>query len=388
MASQQGGDRPQDQELTYLIGFALVCFVVWLIWTFARNVIVWSMFALDIAQFYVVKGLSMIGLLPFGRQAQGYLEFMKGTFNGRIDPFDVSYAEMMMMSQMAASIFKWLFAAIILGLAVRILFKMKGRGFTRQFSLAGGFGPSLADYQAQHWKVFSTGAGFDPDNGDEIEDPAKTPMEWMRDNKVELSEAIDGLDHEAATVAFEKQLGDPWQGVEKAAPYVQALCAAFYINAKRDKNARGFKEKIAVLYTTKKGDELDQQIKVIFDKVNSDPKFGKMMAKYTSNHAYTNTALFRLLQWSRDNGGVFASAEFRWLKKIDRSLWYTLNNCGRRSYHTEGAGAVSHFNAEHISKAKLVEPHVDQAVDGLEDYLEHQGLIDLDEFFERKQSDF
>ncbi|EPX78055.1 hypothetical protein Salmuc_03377 [Salipiger mucosus DSM 16094] len=372
----------------YLVGFGLLVFIVWLIWTFARNVIVWAMFALDIAQFYVVKGFAMIGLGSFGRTANGYLEFMKGTFDGRVDPFEVEYAEMMTMSEMAGGIFRWVFAIFILAMAVHVLFKMKGGGFSRQFSLAGGFGPSLADFQSQHWKVFAPGAAFDPDNADEVEGPAATPMEWMKANNVRMSEEEDGLDFDAATRAFENQLGAPWQGVEKADTYVKVLCAAFYINAKRDKNARGFKEKIAVAYTTMKPEERDKLLESMFEKVNADPKFGKMMEKYASKHAYTNTALFRLLTWSRAHGGVFASAEFRWLKAVDRPLWYTLNNCGRRSYHIEGAGAVCHFNAENIVKGPLVDPHVDQAVDGLDDYLEGQGLMDLEAFFDSQQNDF
>lgn len=387
MPKQPGQDKPEDQELVWAIGAGLIIAVIWLIWMFARNVIVWFSFGLDLAQMHI---LDLV--LPFNETAKSWMRFMEAHFRPSMkeqaDPFKVSFDELSLMSKVAGSYFRWIFAPLIFGMAVWAAYKMKGAGLARSFSLAGGFGPSLAAYQAQHWKVLTPGSVFDPNKQDKSELQAQTPMEWMHANNVDLSEEIEGLDVDAATEAFEKQLGSRWEGMEKAPTYIKALCVAAYTTAKRDKNARKIKEQIAVTYATKSPAEIEKTILDLYKQTKSDEKFAKLIDKYASKHAYTNTAMYRLLTWSRANGGVFATAEIRWLKPVDRTLWYVLNNCGRRSFHIEGAGGVSHFQSENIIGGPLVEPHVDQAVDGLEDYIENQGILDLKAFMNGQSKDF
>ena len=291
-------------------------------------------------------------------------------------------------STISGDFFKWLFTPIIIGLGIYASFKMKGQGFQRKFTLTGNkFGPSFADYQAEHWKVFITGAQFEPDTNPE-EDQARTPLEWMRDNDVPLNE-IDGFNDEKAQEAFQKQLGGEWKSVNEAPIYIQALCLIFYLSAKRDKKTQQIKETIAIYWTTKKKEEAEKLTAKILEPYLKDDKiFLDKISNVTSKHAYENTALFALLTWARRLGGVLASAEFRWIKPINRSLWYGLNNCGRRAFHIEGAGVVSHYHSEHILKQKLAEPHVDQAVDGLEYYIDEQGILDIEEFFRNEQQEF
>ncbi len=384
--NSQNSDQSQDKELMIVVAIGLVVLVLWMIWEYARDIIVWFSFSLTYAQLYLLSWI-----VDFGPVTQGYMEFLKGVFRSPddplyVDPFSVEWKEISFMSNLAGSYFKWLYTFLIAAMSIMTMFKMKGGGMSRKFSLTGSFGASLADFQAEHWKVFSPGAKFDPDALSAEELPARTPMEWMQLNNVSLKDGE--IDTEAAEEAFTKQLGERWQGMDKAPAHIKALCVAFYLNAKRDKSAREVKEQISVAYTAKSRSEAEKEIEELFQKTLADPKFSKMIDKYAKQHAYTNTAMFRLITWSRNLGGVFASAEIRWLKPIDRSLWYALNNCGRRSYHTEGAGAVCHFNAENIVGGALAEPHVDQAIDGLYDYIDHQGLLDIDEFFNGTETDF
>ncbi len=44
--------------------------------------------------------------------------------------------------------------------------------------------------------------------------------------------------------------------------------------------------------------------------------------------------------------GVQASADFLWLKPIDRRLWYMLNTVGRQTPFAEVAGPYAHWLAE------------------------------------------
>ena len=61
-----------------------------------------------------------------------------------------------------------------------------------------------------------------------------------------------------------------------------------------------------------------------------------------------------------------ASAEFLWLKPLDRKLWYFLNTVGRQTPVPEVAGVFAHWVAEIRIKRPLQVPVVDQAVKGLE----------------------
>jgi hypothetical protein len=388
--ADKGGQSGQksDEELMYLVGVCLFFLFLYIIWLFARDFILWFAFSLDIAQFWVVDKI-----FNFNATFKGYLEFMKGIFRSSsspsyVDPFSINFDELMFLSGIAGNYFRWAFASVIILLGIITVFKMKGSGFSRNFSLTGKGGASLAHYQSEHWKVFSAGANFDPDADNKLEDPAATPMEWMKKHNLDLSEENGGIDVEGVTKEFENQLGDQWNDMGSTPVYVQTLCVCCYLNAKRDKGARGVKERIAIIFSTLKGKARDKALMGIINNTKKDPRFLELIEKYASKHAYINTAMFRILLWSRKNGGVFASAEFRWLKPIDRTLWYVLNNCGRRSYHTEGAGAISHFNAENISDQSLIEPEVDEAVEGLEDYFQEQGIYNLKDFFNAQSSDF
>jgi intracellular multiplication protein IcmP len=86
-------------------------------------------------------------------------------------------------------------------------------------------------------------------------------------------------------------------------------------------------------------------------------------------------------------GGVLPTASFRWLKTIDRNLFYCLNNVGRRKFHIEGAGAVNHFFAERILQAPITNPRFNEVINSLVEYLDFTGITDLEEFF-RETNDF
>ena len=83
-----------------------------------------------------------------------------------------------------------------------------------------------------------------------------------------------------------------------------------------------------------------------------------------AGHAYTQTALLRLLEDARQ-GGVSPPALFSWLKGVDRPLWYALSSLGRRAPFVEALGATSHFEAERRAGGALYPPAVEAAVEGL-----------------------
>src|SRR5690606_15157192 len=79
-----------------------------------------------------------------------------------------------------------------------------------------------------------------------------------------------------------------------------------------------------------------------------DRMLAEAVEEVMSRHAYVHTGLYSFLDKARARAGVLASSDFLWLRWTDRTLHYALNNCGRRRFHTEGAGVVCHFFAETV----------------------------------------
>lgn len=82
-------------------------------------------------------------------------------------------------------------------------------------------------------------------------------------------------------------------------------------------------------------------------------------------HAYESTVMIEMLLLARTDG-VLASAEFLWLKTVDRKLWFILNTVGRQTAVAEVAGVYAHWKAERALGRGLKVPMVQQAIKGLE----------------------
>jgi intracellular multiplication protein IcmP len=90
-----------------------------------------------------------------------------------------------------------------------------------------------------------------------------------------------------------------------------------------------------------------------------------MVKKITDGHAYILTVMASMLTLARLDG-VQASADFLWLKPIDRRLWYILNTVGRQTPFVEVAGIFAHWVAEKELERKLLIPMVEEATNALE----------------------
>jgi len=93
-----------------------------------------------------------------------------------------------------------------------------------------------------------------------------------------------------------------------------------------------------------------------------------VLIEKANKHKYYYTYFAGLLDMCREVG-VLASADFLWLKKFDRRLWYTMNNVGRRVGWAEVSGIWSHYIAERATGTRLDTPHVDGAIEAFKRYL-------------------
>ena len=160
-------------------------------------------------------------------------------------------------------------------------------------------------------------------------------------------------------MVFASQLGRPWMGIDSLPTYAKALFAIFASRIDRNTDeARSLLKQIAV--STQSGQLDFTGTDVLLDK----HRHLERVKQLTSQHAYELTTMASMLQAAREDG-VLASAEFLWLKPVDRKLWYVLNGVGRRTVFCETAGTHAHWLAECALKRPLRSPMVTQATRGL-----------------------
>ncbi|MGD9369234.1 MAG: hypothetical protein PVH87_26235 [Desulfobacteraceae bacterium] len=107
----------------------------------------------------------------------------------------------------------------------------------------------------------------------------------------------------------------------------------------------------------------------------------ELLMRYSTDHkelnqhaSYTNCWMSALLEFARGKG-VIACSMFIWLRPIERTLWYALNQCGRRVSWPEAAGVRAHIQVE-AEKAHLINaPEVEGAVLSLEQSLVEAGYL-------------
>jgi intracellular multiplication protein IcmP len=252
--------------------------------------------------------------------------------------------------------------------------------FCRQFDLAG-----LRREQARFFRAASAALGRRlqlagmPKGEPRPADPALRPDEWVE----RYAQRRDGsLDETAAKRALIRQLGPKWESLDKAAPHVRWLFAAFALHLAGRRKATfallgDMAEALAPMPTeaeTGPAAPLTFPAALVHaaDRLLRDPDVRRPALQIAAGHAYTTTALMSVLNEARRRSGVLPPAAFSGLKLVDRPLWYALHSLGfpgdgpGQNIHpnprVEAAGARDHWVAEKAVHHKLSMPSVGQAL--------------------------
>jgi intracellular multiplication protein IcmP len=113
--------------------------------------------------------------------------------------------------------------------------------------------------------------------------------------------------------------------------------------------------------TLKTGDLNFSEIDVLIERYGNS----KVVQDAIKGHAYVYTIFTELIKAARSTG-IVANSLFQWLKPIDRPLWYTLCNVGRKAVFIETAAVHAHYLAENKLESPIEQPMVDEAVSALE----------------------
>lgn len=162
-----------------------------------------------------------------------------------------------------------------------------------------------------------------------------------------------------ANKIFALQLGPLWGGTERLPPHARALFAVFAARINSDSKAA------LKLLEQLSASSLDRTLDFKgVDQLLKKHEKTKLVQNVVRGHAYAATVMASMLLAARDDG-VQASADFLWLKPLDRRLWYMLNTVGRQTPFIEVAGIYAHWIAEKEAGRRLLVPMVEEATNAV-----------------------
>jgi intracellular multiplication protein IcmP len=329
---------------------------------------IWYVFKSQLIHFYFAIKLFEINFISlFTHQ----LDDVK-TVISTADPKSFAFDEVVKVGEIVGEYLRIPLTIIIFILAFIVFFGNSARVFKRSYSMR-----DLMEAEKDNWPQITPISGLDLIKTDIDKGPwamAMTPMQFCKKYKLldehkrqpqegmtrkEWSRIDVTLKRGVANKLFALQLGPVWQGTDKLAPHAKALFAIFAARYNNDTQAaQEMLKKISASYATK----LDFSG---IDELCKKHEGTKGIQKVIQTHAYELTVMASMLEAAREDG-VQASADFLWLKPVDRRLWYMLNTVGRQTPFVEVAGPFAHWLAEKEIGKSLLVPMVEEATNALE----------------------
>ena len=287
-----------------------------------------------------------------------------------LDPATVNWGQLVLLTGLVGNYVRYPIIAILVFLAI-YLYKSD---ITLKFRKAHDM-LTLRAQEQYNWPAIMPVVKQDLVNEDINKGPwamAMTPMEFARkyqllkkedallDNPVPGQEMTAGVRRGDAKRVFTLQLGPYWSGFDHCSPQARALAAVFMARLNRDRGAAS-----KILESLDKSCSSGKPDFSVATSVLKKYQDTEIVQDIVAKHAYVLTVLASLLQRSRDDG-VVPSAEFLWLKPIDRRLWYMLNCIGRQTPFAEVSGPFAHWRAEAVMGRRSLVPMIDEAIKALE----------------------
>ena len=359
MAGGGGGQQQSDNSMG----------IVWIIAAFfIFGGILWYVFKKDIISFYFKIKLWEIDVISLFTHRLDDVRIAIVT----TDPSKLSFNDVSQLGQAVGNYLRIPFVLLIVALAFIIYFSNSTRVFKRIYDMH-----ALANEEKVNWPQISPVIDLNLVGQDFDKGPwamAVTPMQFCKRHQLldeyraqpregALSKDRNRIEvmlrRGQANKIFSMQMGSLWPGLDKLPRHIHALFAVFAARHAGD---------------TKAAAELLAQIsasstkKLNFAGANALCKKHqdmKKIKKIMESHGYVLTVMASMLEAAREDG-VQASADFLWLKPVDRRLWYMLNTVGRQTPFVEVAGPFAHWVAEKQIGRRLLVPMVEEATNALE----------------------
>lgn len=361
MAQQQGGGGGGggDNSMAIVWIMVLAGVTIYLIWAFGSKQIVSAVFQANLLQGKVIAYFIDRQDL---NEAISYMQ--------TVDPSNVTWEMLMAATRVVGSYASYPIMVILVLLAIYLYQSNTALKYRKTHNMK-----TLAAQEQYNWPAIMPIVKLDLVNEDVNIGPwamALTPMEFAQKHNLlkkedAMLEVIEpgmemtaGIRRGDAKRIFTLQLGPYWEGFDKCSPQAYALCAVFMARINRDRtSANLILETIDRTYVAGKPDFT--VAKPILKKYENTELVQEIVVK----HAYMLTVISSLLEVARQDG-VVPTAEFLWLKTIDRRLWYMLNSIGRQTPFAEVGGPFAHWKAEKAMKRRSLVPMIDEAIKALD----------------------
>lgn len=363
----QGQQNATDQTASFFWYIVLITTAVILAWVFGKQYLVPPLFLLREAQLYVMEivfkfwnffahylALPEVNLKPY----ENMFKFMLDTSTDKVTSEHLAF-----ISKTIGSFYRYPFALIFIALAAQSAFRHRSARFVNSYTMK-----ELRKNEVENWPQITPVVSKDLmkhalDKGAWA--MSKLPLDFCKENQ--LLKVVKRDDKKCWSIVrgsaervFVLQMGPLWEGVDRLPIHIKALFGIFMARIDDDKSTS--LEMLAQIAKSAGSGKLD------FSHVNelaNKYKSHKAIRWVVERHAYVYTVMATLLEMSRAEG-VLASAEFVWLKPLDRRLWYVMNTIGRATPFVEVAGVYAHWLAEKKLQRGLCTPVVGEAVNALD----------------------
>lgn len=356
-APQQSNQSDNSMAALWIVG-AMLVFIS----------IIWVTFKKYLILFYFKVKLFEIDLLSYFTH---HLDDTR-TFIQTADPTKLTFQEVVMVGSSVGEYIRFPLVMVLMILAFLLYFSHRVRVFKHIYTMQ-----DLVQVEKTNWPQINPVANLDLLHTDIDKGPwamALTPMQFCKRYHLleeyqrgpqegliqkEWSRIEVKLKRGEANKIFASQLGILWPGGAHLPPHVKALFAAFAARINGDTNGA------AQLLTN-----INRSIptKLNFsgtEELLKKHENTKHVQQIVRSHAYMLTLMASMLLASREDG-VQASADFLWLKPVDRRFWYMLNTVGRQTAFVEVGGVYAHWLAERALGKPLVVPMIEEATHALE----------------------
>ncbi len=320
------------------------------------------------------------------------------------DPATLSWETVQKVLHYSGSWIRWPFVLLLVLFGVASIFMGRIGGLVRRFNMEsllrnnadsfpclrpvvgrGKYLLSPESYDSGLWRIARTPVQFALEHGLLVNDAGEpfTPEQALKNGLPSTERPAWGnarLDEEKALAVLTEQLGKPFEGYEGFSPCRRALAVAFLAYADGDK-----KGCVALLDDVSRSyrEENGQAACPVLETEAFAGRLEKTWERHKSvlreksllNHVAFELPWFMALLYRARQKGVLASSQFLWLRPLDRSLWYALNQCGGRAAWAEGFAPWAHYTAEEKAGKTLPEPHIAPAVASLKEALSAQGWL-------------
>lgn len=323
-------------------------------------------------------------------------------FTGTKPAVEMSLQGIMNQIEFTGSYYRWVFAPILIGLGVLFLSYSVAIRYAKVYTMK-----LLMKVQVENFPLLAPVVGLDLEKMDMFKGPWRSHdrvINWvMRHELLIDAKGVpldakrcqiftkhgypnlnakykrDGvvLDVDRAIPLLEAQLGGRFAGWELLPDYARGIAAAFIAFGHGEKNrAYAILDRMSLSSTPDQVDEnfIPKELDISeADEVIAEYQSSPEMKEFLGPHVIWRHVLFARLRMFALKKGVLENSNYKWLRPVDRTLYYTLLSIGGDLPYAEAQGPFVHLEAEENIGRGIDQPEISAAILGTKKALFDEG---------------